>query len=122
MIGSIVRIYLRSGKVFSGVVKEWNDKVIELLHNDEITKITNLKSIDAYTVNIKTKVDLKEDNEKTVIVQKTIEQKAEIAKSNALQDREKVREFLLSDSVSSEPTTYASQLSVLRQIKNNSKK
>ena len=116
--GSIVRIYMKSGKVFSGVVKYWGDSYIELLHNEEITVIKNPQSIDAYTVNLKTKVNVV-DNE---IIAKTVEQKMETVKVNAEQERETVKEFLLSDSPKSDNISYGNQLSILRKIKDNSKK
>lgn len=119
MKGNLIRVYLKSGKMFAGIVSEWNDQYVEIIHKDELTRITDVNSIEAYTIDTKAKVDLKED--KTPVV-KTPEQKIKLAQTNARQELENVREFLVSPVPQGEPIQHASQLSILRQIKNNTKK
>jgi hypothetical protein len=120
MKGSLIRVYLKSGKMFAGIVSEWNDQYVEIIHKDELTRITDINSIEAYTIDTKAKVDLKENA--TTPIAKTPEQKIKLAQTNARQELENVREFLVSPVPHGEPIQHASQLSILRQIKNNTKK
>ncbi len=146
LVGSVIRIILKSGIAFNGVVKRWdseklvmiavnNNEIIEILDTTQIVAVVynskNIPKEDVTTVEckqeepkletepIKAEIAVTGDKIKAPRDPKTL---VELRQMAAKEDLNSIRAKLKSKTATITPVEYGSQFQILRRTKNNTSK
>jgi len=145
LVGSIIRIVLKSGIAFNGVLKRWDSEKLVMIavNNNEIIEILDVSQIAAivYTPKNVPKECLEEKEDVNCKLEsepikaeidnttgdklkhpKDIKSLVELRKLSAKEDLNAIRAKLKSNTVTNTLVEYGSQFETLRGIKNNTSK
>lgn len=147
LVGSVIRIILKSGVAFNGIVKRWDKEklVMIAINNTEIIEILDVSQIAAVVYSSKLEKEMPpfEDppQEEPAVKLEAEPRKAEISVTGdkikrprdpqtlielrqlaAKEDLNSIRAKLKSKTVSTTPVEYGSQFETLRRVKNNTGK
>ena len=127
-VNSLVKIFLRSGHIVVGLVKEWNENGVKLVNiNGDETRIPHIDDICAVTLKFDKSGKLiraKKNNETNIPEHITANPESflEVHKAKATNELEEFREAVMSqENISIPEVVHGSQLSVIRSIKNDPK-
>ena len=123
LIGALVRVFMKSGNIFQGVIREWNDKIHIVNAKGENFIIWSLDSIECVSYITDTKQDI--IKEKKVqepcpdIDRNDIKSLLAVRKQQAQEDLQEVKRTLTKTNTT-QGTQYGDQLSVLFQTAKHS--